>query len=130
MLPRHEAFRRLCRARDLLREFREHVCRGLLDGFEHMRAVDNHAALCSERAHEAPQHQCRAHVETGIRLVENENVRIVQQRGGNENLLAHPFRISRHRRMNVIPQVEYRQKPVDAITQAFLLEPAEIANQR
>ena len=44
-----------------------------------------------ERADELPQHQCRRDVEPGLRLVEEDDRRIVQQRGGDHVFCLMPF---------------------------------------
>ena len=65
----------------------------LLDDFEDVRAVENRLAARRQRAHQVPQHHRRRHVEPGFGLVEDHHVRVVQQRGGNDDLLPHAFRI-------------------------------------
>jgi uncharacterized protein YbjT (DUF2867 family) len=77
----------------------------LRDDLENVRAVKDHAPLGGERPHEAPQHEHRRHVETGVGLVEDEQYRIVQQGGRDEHFLAHALGVRRHRRVNVVLQV-------------------------
>ena len=65
----------------------------LLDDFQDVRTIEDHPAFGGQGVNQAPQHQRGRDIETGIRLVEHEDLRIVQQRGGHQNLLPHAFRV-------------------------------------
>ena len=67
------------------------VGRDPFDALEHVRAVDHHPALGGERLDQAAQHQRRRDVEAGVRLVEDDDLRIVQQRRRDQDLLPHPL---------------------------------------
>ena len=75
----------------------QHRGADLLDDFQNVGAVQDDFPLPRQRAQQAAQHQRGGHVEAGERLVQDEHVRVVQQRGGEQNLLAHALRIRRQR---------------------------------
>jgi len=76
------------------------------DALEHVRAVEHDPAFRRQCLHQAPEHERRCHVEAGVGLVEDDDRRIVQERGGDQDLLPHALRIRRHRGMDVVPQAE------------------------
>ena len=84
----------------------QHVGGDLLDDFEHMRGVDDHPPLGGEPLHQPAQHQRGRDIEPGVRLVQNDDRGIVQQGGGNQDLLPHALRVRRHRRVHVVLQPE------------------------
>ena len=67
------------------------VSRDLLDDLEHVRTVEHHPAFSGQRTNQAPQHQRRGDIESGVRLVQHEDLRIVHQCGGNQDFLPHAF---------------------------------------
>src|SRR5262249_42020184 len=65
----------------------------LLDQLEDVRAVENRLAALRQRAHEMSQDQRRRDVEARIGLVEDQDVRIFDERCDQQHFLLHPFRI-------------------------------------
>ena len=74
----------------------------LLDHFEDVRAEDDHLALGGERADERLQDARGADVEAGKGLVEDDDARIVEDRGGDEYFLTHALRVGRQRLVAVV----------------------------
>ena len=54
----------------------------LLDDLKHVRTIEHHPAFSGQCTNEAPKHQRCRDIETRIRLVEHEDLRIVQEPGG------------------------------------------------
>ena len=63
-----------------------------LDDFQHVRAEEDRAPLCRQAANELLDDQRRAGVETGQRLVQEDDFGPVQERRHDQHLLFHPFR--------------------------------------
>src|SRR5687767_15346800 len=74
----------------------------LLDYLKDVRAEDHHLPFGGERSHERFQHPRGADVETREWLVEDDDARVVQDSGGDENFLPHAFRIRRQRLVAVV----------------------------
>ena len=74
----------------------------LLDDFEHVRAEDHHLAFVGKRADEGLQHARGADVESGERLVQNDDARIVEDGRGNQDFLPHALRIGRQRLVAIV----------------------------
>ena len=73
----------------------QHLRAHFFQHVENMRAVEDHAAPRRQPFHQFAQHQRRGDVQARKRLVENQQVGIVQQRGREQDLLPHAFRIGR-----------------------------------
>jgi hypothetical protein len=76
-----------------------------------MGAVQHSFAASGERDHELAQHQRRGDIEARVRFVEDEDVRIVQQRSNDHYLLLHALRVRADvlvRRMRQAKQLEQR----------------------
>ncbi len=67
-----------------------------LDDVEQMGAEEDGAPLRRQAAQQFLEHQHRVRVEAVERLVEDDHVGRVQQRGGNQHLLSHPLRERHH----------------------------------
>ena len=80
----------------------------LLHHFEHMGAVEDDFAAVGERAQQSAQHQGGGDIQAGEGLVEDQDFGIVQQGGGEEDLLAHAFGVGREGRVAVVPEREER----------------------
>ena len=78
----------------------------LLDHLEHVGTVQDDFAAAGQRAQQSAQHERGGDVQAGEGLVEDEDFGIVQQRGGEENLLAHALGVRRQRRVAVVPERE------------------------
>src|SRR5438270_353031 len=87
-----------------------------LDHFENMRDVQNNFAARGEFRNKVFKEQGGRDVEAGQRLVEDQNVRIVQQSGRNQNALLHAFRIRSQRRV----PVEVKRKQFEQIAGLFV----------
>ena len=98
----------------------DHARADALDGFEFMGAEEDHLAAAGEFLHQAAQDQRGGNVEAGERLVEQEQIGIVQQRPGEQDFLAHAFRISRDGRVAVGVEREQAQQAVNAFRRALL----------
>src|SRR5260370_41867003 len=67
-----------------------------LDGLEFVGAEQDDFAARRELADQTAEHQRGINVETGEGLVEQDDLGIVQQRGGKQNLLPHALRVRRN----------------------------------
>jgi hypothetical protein len=90
-----------------------------------VRAEHHRLAALGERAHERFQQPRRAHVEPGERLVEDDDLRIVEDRRGNQDLLPPPFRVRRHRRVAIAVDAEAVQKRVDLLVEQTVGQAAQ-----
>ena len=66
-----------------------------------------------QRANERLQHARGGDVESRERLVEDDDARIVEHRGGDQDLLAHALRALRERLVAVVPEAEPLEEPID-----------------
>ena len=73
-----------------------HVRADALHDFEIVRAEQHHFAARREFLNQAAQHQARGHVEAGKRLVQQDEIGIMQQRGREQHLLAHALGVGRN----------------------------------
>ena len=78
-----------------------------------MRAVEDDLAAGGERPNKLLQHERRADIEAGGRFVEDDDRRIVQQRGRDQDLLPHALRIRRQPGVPVVVDVEEAEEPLD-----------------
>ena len=60
-----------------------------LDGLQLMRAEEHDLATLGELLNETAEHQRRADVEAGKGLIEEDELRVVQERRDEQHLLAH-----------------------------------------
>ena len=65
-----------------------------LNYIEHVGAVQYGLAVCGQRGQEILYQHRRIHIETGQRLIQQNEFRIVQQRRCQQDLLPHAFGIS------------------------------------
>src|SRR5262245_48764516 len=79
----------------------DHLLANPFDHFEHMRDVKDDLSTRREFGDEPSEQQRRRNVETRQRLIENQNLGIMQERRGDENPLLHSLRIRSQRRMPV-----------------------------
>ena len=91
----------------------DHLVAHALDHFEDVRAVENGLAARRQHAHEVAQHQRRGHIQAGLGFVEEHHRRVVHQRGGNHDLLPHPFRIGGNGLIGGDAQAEQVEEAVD-----------------
>ena len=89
----------------------------LLDGLELVRAVKDDPAIGGERPDDGAQDERRADVEAGHRLVENDQLRVVQESRREQHLLPHALRERRQRRVVVDVEAEEMQEAVDLLLQ-------------
>src|SRR5580704_2935910 len=68
-----------------------HAFARLLDEFKYVRAVQDSLTPPGEDADKMAQNQRRCDVETRIRFIENQEIRIVKQGSSNHDLLLHPL---------------------------------------
>ena len=78
----------------------------LFNDLKDVGTIKDDFPLAGQGAQQGAQHQPAGHVQAGERLVQDEDIRVVQQGGGEQNLLAHALRIRGERRMAVIPERE------------------------
>ena len=71
------------------------------DGFEFVRAEQHDFAARRQFHDQASEDQARAHVEAGEWLIEEDEIGIVHERGRQQDLLAHAFRVVRDGRVPV-----------------------------
>ena len=102
----------------------------LLDHLEDVRAVEDDLPAGGERANELLQYEGGADVESGRRLVEQDDVRVVQQPGRDQDLLPHAFRIGREPCMPVVVDSEEAEKPLDLLGEHVGLDLAEPSDER
>jgi hypothetical protein len=62
------------------------------DEIHAVRAEEDHLAARAQRLQQGAQQDARVDVEAGKRLVEDEEVGIVEERRGNQHALPHPLR--------------------------------------
>ena len=75
-----------------------------------------------------PEHERRGDVEAGVRLVEDQDIRIVQQRADDQHLLLHALRIGADRLLGGVgeaEQLEERAQPVLEHVFGELPQPAD-----
>jgi len=75
-----------------------------LDHFQDVRAVQEHLVARGERSQQAAQDQGGVDVQPGKRLVQDEQLGIVQQGGQQQDLLAHALGIAGQRGVAVFPE--------------------------
>ena len=73
------------------------VCAEALDDFKLMRVEEDDLAAAGELLDEAAEDEGGADVEAGKGLVEEDELGVVQQSGGEEDLLAHALGVAGHR---------------------------------
>src|SRR6188768_3978020 len=71
----------------------------------------------------------RRHVEAGFGFIEDDHVRVVQQRRGNDDLLAHAFRIRGDALIRCTAEIEQLQEAVDLAVEQRLGQFAEAADE-
>ena len=76
----------------------------LLDHVEAVGAEEHHAVASNEHAEQRSKEQASGDVEPGERLVEHEQIGVVDQRGRKQHPLTHAFRVGRHGRVAAVPQ--------------------------
>src|ERR1035438_1299710 len=76
------------------------------DGVEFVRAKEHHLAAHSEFLDEAAQNQCGGYVESRERLVEENQVGIVQEGGNEQDFLAHALRVAGYGGVTVVVERE------------------------
>src|SRR5579872_3246900 len=79
----------------------DYARRNAFDGFELMGGEKDDLATHRQLFDEAAEDQRGGNVQAGKRLVEQEKIGIVQQRRGEQDLLAHTFRMGRDRSVAV-----------------------------
>src|SRR5262245_3352716 len=97
---------------------------------EPMRAEKNHPPLAREKAQQGPEKQSGADIQSRKRLVEDQQIGIVEQSGGEQDALTHAFRVRRQRAVAALEQGEQVQQPRDSGVEPRPGEAAEVADQR
>ena len=75
-----------------------HPRAGSLHHFQHVRNVENRFAPPGQLLQQVPEQHGVRDIQSRLRFVEDQQVRVVQQRGRNQYPLAHPLRVTRYRR--------------------------------
>ena len=101
----------------------------LLHDFENVGAEDDDLAVVGDRANERLQDPRRADVESGERLVKDDDPRVVKYSGGDQHLLPHPFRVRRQRLVPVVVDVEQLKETIDLVVERSLGHAAETADE-
>ena len=101
----------------------------LLDHFEDVRAVDHRLAARGEDADQVAQHHRRGDIETRFGLVEDDDVGIVQQRAGDQHLLAHPLRVAADRLERRVAEAEEIEQCVDPAIEDGLVHFAQAPDE-
>jgi len=92
-------------------------------------SVDDDFPLRGQAPDEVAQNQAGRHVQAGKRLVEKEDLRIVEQGRGDEDLLPHPLGIGADGRVPVPVQVEDAEKSPGFLEEPGLGQAAEPAHE-
>ena len=69
----------------------QHRRADLLHHLQHVRAVEDHFAFVGQRPQQAAQHQGGVDVQSGKWFVQNQQVGVVQEGPGKQDLLPHAF---------------------------------------
>jgi hypothetical protein len=85
--------------------------------------------VVGQRADERLQHARGGHVESRERLVEDDDARIVEHRGGDQDLLAHALRVLRERLVAVVPEAQQLKKLIDLGRETVVRDSSEPADQ-
>jgi len=93
-------------------------------------AEENDFAAGSEFLDEAAENEGGADVEAGERFVEQNKVRIVEEGGADEDLLAHALGVAGDGGVAVVVEAEDAQHTVDASRGFFCGELAELRDHR
>ena len=93
----------------------QHVGANFFDDLQHVRTIEDEFALLAERLHQILEDQRRGYVEAGERLVENEDLRIVHDRGDEQNALAHSLGIGSDAGVTAGMQREQFQQGIDLL---------------
>ncbi len=107
----------------------QHFLADALDHVEQVRAVDDDLAALSQRVDERAKDQRRADVQPRVRLIEDDDRRVVEQRGGDEHFLPHAFRERGQRRVPVGVEAEQLEVAIRAADQRGARDSAEPADQ-
>jgi hypothetical protein len=100
----------------------------LLHDFDYVGAEEDRPSGVRETADDCTQHQRRADIETGERLVEDDGG-IVQQGGRNQHLLAPAFGERGERGVAVVGEPQQLQQPIDRRLETRFREVAEPADE-
>ena len=87
------------------------------ESFDHVEAMgteEDHLPFRRQHPKQGAKEQPRVHVKAGERLVEHEQLRIVEQCRRQQNTLPHPLRVRVHRPVAAVVQLKQLQKPRDA----------------
>ena len=102
----------------------------LLDHVEAMRAEQDHAALGRKHAQQRTKQQAGVDVEARERLVEHEELGVVQEGRGQEHALAHALRVRGHRAVAAVPEQEEPQQLRHLPVEPRLRHPSKASDQR
>lgn len=75
-----------------------------------MRNVEHGLAASGELANQVPEQECIGDVESGLRFIKNEEVRIVQERGGYQQALLHSLGIAGDGRPAIVLKAELQEE--------------------
>ncbi len=75
----------------------------LFDHVQAMRAEQDHAAVGHEPPEQRPEQEGGVHIQSGKRLVEHQEIRIVKEGGRQQHALAHSFGETGHRHEPAVP---------------------------
>src|ERR1022692_4427848 len=101
----------------------------LLHYLQHVRAVQNDLALARQRLGEVLEHQAGSDVEARERLVEDEDIGVVQQGGRDEDFLLHALGIGGDGRIAVFVERQEVQQLVDSGFQRRSREAAQAPDE-
>ena len=91
-----------------------------LDDVEHVRAVEDGLPLGGESGDEVAHQDAGVDVQARQRLVEQQQVGVVEEGRAQQHLLPHPLGVGVERGHPVLGEAELRQEAVDARLQAML----------
>ncbi len=105
----------------------DHAVANALDHVQDVRAIDNGFAFAREGLNQRFETDGGVGVEAVQRFVEKNHGRVVQQRGGDDHLAPHAFRVSAEQfvRQRFETEVEESDELLDAWTRDILRNPVE-----
>jgi len=95
-----------------------------------MCAEENHAAVRRKHAQQRAKQQPSVHIETGKRLIQDDQIRIVQQRRRDEHALPHPLREGSHGAIAAVVQLKQSQQVWNLFLERDTRKPAKARDER
>ena len=73
----------------------------LFDNLQNVGAIENYFALFAQLIDQILDYQRCFHIQTGEWLIQQKDIRVMEEGGGEEHFLDHSFRIGRNRRLHL-----------------------------